>query len=124
MIRSDDFEIRFDTTPTGTKVRVRHIPTGNERTRPVMPSERAGGVRESLIAELKGLLFDPKDVRVAIGSTSGGDFVRVTHLPTGIQRTALRRERSETDLLDMVLEEVYSDAERLRRIKETGGEHK
>lgn len=118
MIRRDDFDIRIRTESVGTVVRVTHIPTGNQRIRLVAHSERTGRVRDALIAELQGKLFDPNDIRVDIGCSSGGDFIRVTHIPSGIQRTALRRERSETDLLDEVLGELYGDPDKFRQIQE------
>lgn len=118
MIRPDDFDIRFRSEPTGTVVQVTHIPTGNQRIRLVTHSERTGRVRDALIAELQGKLFGPNDIRVDIGCSSGGDFIRVIHIPSGIQRTALRRERSETDLLAEVLGELYCDPDKFRQIQE------
>lgn len=118
MIRPNDFEIRLDTHSTGTNVRVRHIPTGNERTR-LAESDKVRHVRDELLAELWAILFAENDVRVDIGRSTGGDFICVTHIPSGIQRTAMRRERSEMDLLDEVLEELHADPFRRGRIQET-----
>jgi protein subunit release factor A len=119
MIRPDDFEIRFETTPAGTSVRVRHIPTGNERTRLAAPTEPVGRVREALLAQLRAIVLDPDHIRVDIGRSTGGEFIRVTHIPTGIQQTAMLREHSQEDLLDQVLEEVYGDPQRLRQVCES-----
>jgi hypothetical protein len=118
MIRPSDFDIRFNTEPTGTCVQVTHIPTGNHRSQMVRHSTKVGNVRDALIADLKGALFGPTDVRVDIGRSTGGDFIQVTHLPSGIHRKAMRRERSELDLLDEVLDELYADPNRLKLIQE------
>jgi len=118
MIHPGDFEIRFNPDPSGTLVQVKHIPTGNHRSQLVRHSDDVGGVRDAMVADLKGALFGPKDVRVDIGRSTGGDFIQVTHLPSGIHRKAMRRERSELDLLDEVLDELYADPNRLKLIRE------
>ncbi len=108
MIRQKDFEIHIDSTPDGTNVLVTHIPTGNTRSCVAGLNVGVGRLRDALIAELKGLLFDPKDIQVDVGRTSGGDFIRVTHIPSGVARTALRKQRSEIELLDEVLCVLYT----------------
>lgn len=108
MIRPHDFEVQIHAAVAGNTVSIKHIPTNNVRTQFVSNTDRVGRVRDALIAELKGLVYRPQDVQVDVGRATGGDFIRVLHLPTGIARTAIRREASELDLLDEVLTEVYS----------------
>jgi hypothetical protein len=119
MIRPNDFDIRFEAESAGAVVRVTHVPTGNQRIRLATPSDKVGRVRDALIAELQEKLFRPNDVRVDIGRSTGGDFICVTHIPSGIQRRAMRRDRSVTELLDEVLDELYSDPAKLRQIQES-----
>lgn len=108
VIRPKDFEIEIGCSESGeTFVRVLHKPTGNERRVEKISPGAVGRTRDSLLAELRGLLFAPDDIRVYIGRSSRGDFIRVVHLPSGIGRTALLRETSEEKLLDAVLEELY-----------------
>ena len=109
MICPHDFEVQIHTAVSGTTVSVKHIPTNNVRTHLVSTTEGVGRVRDALIAELKGLVFRPQDIQVDVGRGTDGDFIRVLHLPTGIARTAIRREATESNLLDEVLTEVYAD---------------
>ncbi len=109
MIRPDDFEIEIGHNDRGTFVRVKHKPTNNERLQESVPENEIGRRRESMITELRGLLFGPKDVVFDTGRSVGGDFIRVRHLPTGMERSAMRRESTHENLLDAVLEDVYSD---------------
>ncbi|MFO1004253.1 MAG: hypothetical protein U0936_28370 [Planctomycetaceae bacterium] len=108
MIRPHDFEVQFHAAVAGTTVSVKHIPTNNVRTQLVSTTERVGLVRDALIAELKGLVYRPEEIQVDVGRATGGDFIRVLHLPSGVARTALRREASELDLLDELLTEIYA----------------
>ena len=108
MIRPQDFEVQIHTGTTGTTVSVKHIPTNTSRTHVVSGTERVGCVRDALIAELRGLVFRPQDIQVDVGRAPGGDFIRVLHLPSGITRTATRKEASEFDLLDEVLTEAFA----------------
>lgn len=108
MIRPNDFEIDFRETLDGVTVSVLHRPTGNRR---VCVADRVRGVgyaRETLIKELEGLLYAPDDIRIDIGCSPAGDWLRVVHLPTGIERSAMRRESSERELLDAVLTAVFA----------------
>lgn len=109
MIRPHDFDIQIHAAVAGTTVSVKHIPTNNVRTQFVSNTDRVGRVRDALIAELKGLVYRPQEIQVDVGRATGGDFIRVLHLPSRITRTALRREASELDLLDEVLTEVYAN---------------
>jgi hypothetical protein len=109
MIRLHDFELQIHPAVAGTTISVKHIPTNNVRTQLVSTTEGVGRVRDALIAELKGLVYRPQEIQVDVGRATGGDFIRVLHLPSGITRTALRREASELDLLDEVLTEVYAN---------------
>ena len=108
MIRPHDFDIEIGHNDRGTFVRVFHRPTGNERLAESVARNAVGNLRESLIAELRGLLFGPRDIVFDTGRSVGGDFIAVRHLPTGIERRAMRRENTHENLLDAVLEELYS----------------
>lgn len=108
MIRPDDFDIDIGQSERGTFVRVMHKPTGNHRVADAVADGEVGTSRDSLIAELRGLLFGPEDVRYDTGCTEGGDFIRVVHIPSGIERWAMRRDSTHEKLLDEVLEELYS----------------
>ena len=109
MIRPKDFEIEIGRCESRDAfVRVLRKPTGNERRAEGISPDAVGRTRDSLLTDLRGLLFAPEDVRVDIGRSTGGDFVRVVHLPSGIERIAMRRESSAEELLDAVLEELYS----------------
>ncbi|MGE0607753.1 MAG: hypothetical protein AB7O62_11735 [Pirellulales bacterium] len=112
MIRRDDFDIEIGHNDQGTYVRVMHKPTGNARLAESIGQNAVGRVLESAIAELRGLLFAPNDVVFDTGRSSGGDFIRVRHWPTGIERAAMRRESTHEILLDAVLEEVYAGTRR------------
>ena len=109
MIRPHDFDVQITAAVAGTTVSVKHIPTNNVRTHLVSNTDRVGRVRDALISELKELVFRPQDVQVDVGRATGGDFIRVLHIPSGITRTGMRRESSELDLLDEVLTEVYAN---------------
>lgn len=84
MIQRDDFEITIGETERGIFVRVFHKPTGTERIADPVAFGAVGKIRDSLIAELRGLLFDSSDIRLDIGRAVGGDFIAVVHIPTGI----------------------------------------
>jgi hypothetical protein len=118
MIRPDDFEIEFGHSDRGKYVRINHKPTGNQRLTESIADDAVGRVRDSMIAELRGLLFGPNDVVFDTGRADGGDFIRVRHLPTGIERSAMRRESTHENLLDAVLEEVYSKSSSHRDVDE------
>lgn len=107
MIRPEDFDTEIGHRDRGTFVRVLHRPTGNERIAESISQHAVGYVRESLIAELQGLLFDAKDIVFDTGRSSGGDFIAVRHLPTGVERCAMRHESTHENLLDAVLEELH-----------------
>lgn len=87
---------------------VTHLPTGNRRSRIAEHSHGVAQTRDAVIDELKRLLYQPEDVRFDTGFSNNGDFIRVIHLPTGIERSAMRRESTHMQLLDEVLEEVFS----------------
>jgi hypothetical protein len=108
MIRPDDFDIEIGHSHRGTFVRVTHIPTGNERIADPVAPDAVGRTRDTLIAELRCLLFGPEDIRVEIGRSGGGDFIRVVHLPSGIERSAMRPDSTHEELLDEVLEELVA----------------
>jgi hypothetical protein len=110
MIRPCDYEIEIGQSDRGTFVRVKHKPTGNERVRESVPFGEVGKAREVLIAELRSLVVNEDDVRFDIGHAhTGGDFLCVTHLPSGISRHGLAAEgATREDLLDQVLEELVS----------------
>ena len=107
MIRPDDFDIEIGESDRGAFVRVTHKPTGNQRVADPVARDAVGKTRDSFIAELRGLLFGPEDVRYDTGRAEGGDFIRVVHIPSGIERWAMRRDSSHEKLLDEVLEELY-----------------
>lgn len=108
MIRSEDFEIEIGHDDRGLFIRIKHKPTGNQRFQQSVPENDIGRLRESMISELRGQLFGPKDFVFDTGRSVGGDFICVRHLPTGIERSAMRCESTHEHLLDAVLEEVYS----------------
>ena len=106
MIRASDFEIEIGQSERGTFVRVTHKPTGNQRcVGPVAP-DVVGRTRDSLVGELRRLLFTDEDIRLDTGRAEWGDFIRVVHLPSRIERTAMSRDSSHEELLDAVLEEL------------------
>lgn len=84
------------------------LATGNHRSRAADSSCGVARTRDALIDELKALLYGPEDVRFDTGCSSDGDFIRVIHLPTGIERVAMRRDNTHLVLLNEVLEEVFS----------------
>lgn len=108
MIRPSDFDIEIGQSKRGTFVRVTHKPTGNHRCVDPVAPYAVGRTRDSLIAELRRLLFNDADIRLDTGRAEGGDFIRVVHLPSGIERTAMRRDSSHEELLDAVLEELVA----------------
>ena len=109
MIRPDDFDITIGDTDGTTFVHVIHIPTGSERRRDAIAAGDVGRTRDALIAELRGLLFSTDDIRRDTGRADGGDFIAVRHLPSGIQRSAMRRDSTHELLLDEVLTELWAD---------------
>jgi hypothetical protein len=54
-------------------------------------------------------MIQSDDFDITIGDSGGETFVRIVHIPTGIRRTALRRESSHELLLDEVLTELWAD---------------
>ena len=108
MIRPDDFDVEIGNSDRGTFVRVTHKPTGNQRMSDPVADGSVGKARDSLIAELRRLLFAPEDIRVDIGRTDDGEFIRVVHIPSGIERWALRRDCNQEKLLDEVLDELFA----------------
>ena len=109
MIRPDDFNITIGDSDGETFVHVVHIPTGNERRRDAVTAGDVGRTRDALIVELRGLLFSTDDIRCDTGRADGGDFIAVRHLPSGIQRSAMRRDSTHELLLDEVLTELWTD---------------
>ena len=75
MTRSENFEIEIGHNDRGAFVRVKHKPTGNQRFQQSVLENDIGRVRESMVAELRGLLFGPKDVVFDTGRSVGGDFI-------------------------------------------------
>jgi len=109
MIRPQDFEIEIGQSDQGIFVRVTHTRTGKQLVADPVEPDAVGATRDRFLRELRGKLVRPKDIRVDIGLAEGGDFIRVVHRPSGIDRWAMRREgRTEEDLLDEVLEELYA----------------
>lgn len=109
MIREDDFSVEFDQTPEGVSVRVTHKTTGNTKFANHVAANAVGKTCNRFISELRSMLFDVDDVRIDVGRTEEGDFLRVVHIPSGIERWAMCREgRTTEDLLDDVLEEVFA----------------
>jgi hypothetical protein len=109
MIRPEDFNITIGDPDGSTFVQIVHIPSGNERRRDGVAAGDVGHTRDSLLAELRGLLFAPDDIRCDTGRADGGDFIAVRHIPSGIQRRAMRRESTHELLLDEVLTELCAD---------------
>jgi hypothetical protein len=109
MIRPDDFNITISDTGGSKFVDVVHVPTGNKRRKDGVAAGDVGRARDSLLAELRSLLFSPDDIRCDTGRSDRGDFIAVRHVPTGIHRTALRRDSSHELLLDEVLTELWAD---------------
>jgi hypothetical protein len=83
-------------------------PRRHRRVVETVAADAVGKTRDSLIVELRGSLFRPEDVRFDTGRSEGGDFIRVVHVPSGIERSAMRRESSHEELLDAVLEELFA----------------
>lgn len=108
MIRPEDFEIEIRHHGSGTFVRVTHTPTGNKRTAEGGADDVVGATRDALISQLRTLLYRPEEIRCDTGRSEGGDFIRVVHLPSGIERMAMRRESTHDQLLDAVLEELFA----------------
>lgn len=108
MIQPEDFEVEIGHSERGSFVRVTHTPTGNARTAEGVATDAVGAARDSLFRELQLLLYRPEDIRCDTGRSEGGDFIRVVHLPSGIERTAMRSETTHNQLLDAVLEEVVA----------------
>lgn len=107
MIRPDDFEIEIGEENRGTFVRVKHRLTGIERRAAAVGNE-VGRTRDRLIADLRRELFKEDEIRIEYGLSTGGEYVRVVHSPSGISRGAMRSEgRQQEELLDEVLEELY-----------------
>jgi hypothetical protein len=110
MILPCDFGIQIGAKDTGaTCVTVTHLPTGNRLSREVDEKESVAHTRDSLISELLGLLFEENEIRFDTGRGEDGDFIRVVHLPSGIERSAMRRDSTRELLLDAVLEELYAN---------------
>ncbi|MCH7726399.1 MAG: hypothetical protein IH991_07985 [Planctomycetes bacterium] len=108
MIRPNDFDIEIGQSERGTFVRVIHKPTGNERIADPVAADAVGKTRDTLVAELRGMLFGSEDIRMDTGCAEGGDFIRVVHIPTGIERSAMRRDSTHEELLDAVVEELVA----------------
>jgi len=108
MIQPRDYEIRINETPEGVVVSVVHRPTGYRRSRVAAPARSIGDTRNALVAELESLLYAPDDIRIDLGCSPKGDWLRVVHLPSGIERSAMRRDCTQRDLLDAVLEELIA----------------
>jgi hypothetical protein len=108
MIRPEDFHITIGDTDGSTFVHILHVPTGNERRRDSVVSGDVGRTRDALLAELRGLLFSENEIVFDTGRAEGGDFIAVRHLPSGIQRRAMRRESTHELLLDEVLTELWA----------------
>lgn len=108
MIKSEDFAVSVENAEGETTVRVVHKPTGNVRYAESVAAGSIGTVRDRLLAELRSLLFRSEDIRMDVGRSEGGDFIRVVHLPSGIERSAMRCESSHDELLDLVLEELHA----------------
>jgi hypothetical protein len=111
MIRPDDFAIEITPSERGVRVCVTHKPTGNQRIDDGVADGAVGKSRDALIAELRRLLFRAEDVICDTGLAEGGDYIRVVHIPSGIERWAMRRDSTHQELLDEVLEELYSGSE-------------
>ena len=56
---------------------------------------------------LESASIQPDDVRFDTGRAIGGDFIRVRHIPSGIERLAMRADgRTHDDLLVEVIDEL------------------
>ncbi|MCA9043997.1 MAG: hypothetical protein KDA69_06740 [Planctomycetaceae bacterium] len=106
MIRPNEFQIEIGYGEMGTFVRVVHLPTGNENLTESVPEYEVGKTRDELVSKLKRLLFSPEDIRYDVGRAVDGDFIRAVHLPSGIERKAMRRDSSFEELLNGVIEEL------------------
>ena len=82
MIRPTDFQIEINATAAGVCVLVTHLPTGQQRRADAVSAGAVGRVRDSLLAELRGVLFNEQDFRCDTGRAADGDFIRVVHLST------------------------------------------
>ncbi|MCA9131390.1 MAG: hypothetical protein KDB22_30110 [Planctomycetales bacterium] len=106
MIQPNDFQIEIGYGETGTFVRVVHLPTGNNDFAESVPESEVGQTGDKLASRLKRLLFSPEDIRYDIERAVDGDFIRAVHLPSGIERKAMRRDSSFEELLNGVIEEL------------------
>ncbi|QDU45041.1 hypothetical protein Mal52_35290 [Symmachiella dynata] len=109
MILDKDFKIDIGFNHDGPFVRATHKPTGFEKLAESVAADSIGAMRDALVAELRRMIYDPDDIRVDYMRTNGGEAIRVVHVPSGLERTAIRSGGSqETDLLDEILEELYA----------------
>jgi hypothetical protein len=117
MILPGDFLIEVGATERGTFVRVLHLPTGKQRVAdPVRRGDQVNRVREGLIAGIRSELYREDDVQVLIGRGDNGDFLKVTHLPTGKSRleypVGKRSARQlELTMLDEIVGELVREGE-------------
>jgi hypothetical protein len=107
VIKASDFEIETGTDAGGTFVRVRHTPTGAERA--AVGVDDVGQAGKTLVDELTGLLYDPNDIVTETIRLRPYPVVRITHLPSGISRTADHMGSNVVEaLLDEVLGELWA----------------
>lgn len=88
MIRPEDFQICIEYDSHGVLVIVGHAISGIERRARPSLLESVGKVKERLLAEIEREFYDSADIRIDCGHGRRDgkvyDFIRVVHLPTGI----------------------------------------
>lgn len=108
MIRDDDIAIEIGYSDQGLFVRLTHKVTKSQRYADGISEQDVGRVIATFKKQLLAEILGDNDVRVDLCLTSGGDVLRVTHLPSGFSREGLCREgHTAVSLIDDLLEELW-----------------
>jgi hypothetical protein len=108
MIKPEDFKIEIGHTEEGTYVLVRHPWLGIDRLEKSVSPESVGATKERLVQEITREIFNPKDFQVQHMRGIDGDYIRVTHLPTGLLRQAKSPQTKRSrEMMDEILEELH-----------------
>ncbi len=111
MIHSKDFAIKIDYDAEGPLVSVTHTPTGIQRTARPVSGQSVGKVRDELLEEVRGAIYNPMDFTIDyLLCGIDGKFEcrhRLTHRPTGKSRSLDGHDFQ--DMLDELVTELWQE---------------